>query len=85
MSYNFLRNVFNLDLKRLTSEQARTSKGGFIGEWSMASLWRAVGKEFQRTGTKLESMINWEKPIENAYRSIRIVFNVVTSLRIFFC
>ena len=28
MSYTFLkRNVFNLDLKRLTSEQARISKG----------------------------------------------------------
>ena len=34
---------------------------------------------------ELENMVNWEKPIENAYRSIRIVFNVVTSLRIFFC
>ena len=34
---------------------------------------------------ELESMVNWEKPIENVYRSIRIVFNVVTSLRIFFC
>ena len=34
---------------------------------------------------ELESMVNWEKPIENVYRSIRIVFNVVTSLCIFFC
>ena len=31
MSYAFLkRNVFNLDLKRLTSEQAQISKGSFI-------------------------------------------------------
>ena len=30
-SYTFLkRNVFNLDLKRLTSEQARISKGGLF-------------------------------------------------------
>ena len=34
---------------------------------------------------ELESMVNWEKPIENAYRSITTVFSVVTSLRIFFC
>ena len=31
MSYTFLkRNVFNLDLKRLTSEQARISKGSLF-------------------------------------------------------
>ena len=31
MSYNFLkRNVFNFDLKRLTSEQARISKGSLF-------------------------------------------------------
>ena len=31
MSYAFLkRNVFNLDLKRLTSEQARISKGSLF-------------------------------------------------------
>ena len=34
---------------------------------------------------ELESMVNWEKPIENVYRSIRMVFNVVKSLCIFFC
>ena len=34
---------------------------------------------------ELENMVNWEKPIENAYRSIKMVFNVVKSLCIFFC
>ena len=32
--YTFLkRNVFNLDLKRLTSEQARISKGSLFHSW----------------------------------------------------
>ena len=38
MSYTFLkRNVFNLDLKRLTSEQARISKGSLFHSQGVAT------------------------------------------------
>ena len=44
MSYAFLkRNVFNLNLKRLTLEQARISKGSLFHSWGATKTEESLG------------------------------------------